>query len=406
MRITYLHQYFNTPSMSGGTRSYEMARRLVAMGHELNMVTSWREPDGRKDWFTTDEAGIQVHWLPVPYSNHMGYNQRIASFFKFAWGAARKAASLPADVVFATSTPLTIALPGAYTARRQKVPMVFEVRDLWPELPIAMGALRNPVARMIARRLEKFAYRNSKHVVALSSGMRDGVINAGYPIDNVSVIPNSADLELFDSGQTVAGSLRQSYPQLGANTPLVVYTGTMGAINGVDYLPRIAGAALEAGFSLQFAVVGQGGQENRVHEEGLRLGVLDKNFYMFPAVAKTDMPTVLRDADVALSLFIDLGAMWANSANKFFDALASGTPIAINYGGWQKDLIEQTGAGLVIPPNDPVAAAQALAMFTSDAGRLTAAGKAARRLAEDQFDRDVLAQQLESVLADVAATGG
>ena len=405
MRITYLHQYFNTPSMSGGTRSYEMARRLVAMGHEVNMVTSLREPDGRKDWFTTDEAGIQVHWLPVPYSNHMGYNQRIASFFKFALGAARKAASLPADVVFATSTPLTIALPGAYTARRQKVPMVFEVRDLWPELPIAMGALRNPVARMFARRLEKFSYRNSKHVVALSPGMRDGVINAGYPIDNVSVIPNSADLELFGSGQTVAGSFRQSYPQLGTNTPLVVYTGTMGAINGVDYLPRIAGAALQAGFSLQFAVVGQGGQENRVREEGLRRGVLGKNFHMFPAVSKTDMPTVLRDADVALSLFIDLGAMWANSANKFFDALASGTPIAINYGGWQKDLIEQTGAGLVIPPNDPVAAAQALAKFTSDAGRLTAAGKAARRLAEDQFDRDILAQQLEGVLVDVAAKG-
>ena len=126
--------------MAGGTRSYEMARRLVAMGHEVNMVTSWREPDGRNDWFTTDEAGIQVHWLPVPYSNHMSYNQRIASFFKFAWGAARKAATLPADVVFATSTPLTISLPGVYAARRQKVPMVFEVRDLWAELPIATVA--------------------------------------------------------------------------------------------------------------------------------------------------------------------------------------------------------------------------------------------------------------------------
>jgi hypothetical protein len=86
LKITYLHQYFNIPSMPGGTRSYEMARRLVAMGHEVSMLTSWREPDGRKDWLTTDEAGIQVHWLPVPYSNDMSYNQHIPSFFQFVWG--------------------------------------------------------------------------------------------------------------------------------------------------------------------------------------------------------------------------------------------------------------------------------------------------------------------------------
>ena len=150
MRITYLHQYFNTSSMPGGTRSYEMARRLVAMGHEVNIITSWRTPDNRKDWFVTNESGAQVHWLPVNYSNHMSYNERIKSFIKFAWFAARKAASLPTDVVFATSTPLTIALPGAYAARRLQVPMVFEVRDLWPELPIAIGALKNPVMRWMA----------------------------------------------------------------------------------------------------------------------------------------------------------------------------------------------------------------------------------------------------------------
>ena len=178
MRITYLHQYFNTPEMSGGTRSYEMARRLVAMGHEVNMITSWREDDGRKGWFETAEAGIKVHWLPVPYSNKMGFKERISAFFRFAWGAARKAASLPADVVFATSTPLTIALPGVYAARRQKAPMVFEVRDLWPELPIAIGALKNPFLQFMARQLELFAYRNSKAIVALSPGMRDGVESA------------------------------------------------------------------------------------------------------------------------------------------------------------------------------------------------------------------------------------
>ncbi|WP_018880505.1 glycosyltransferase [Thioalkalivibrio sp. ALE30] len=179
MRITYLHQYFNTPEMAGGTRSYEMARRLVAMGHEVNMVTSWREEGSERDWYETDEAGIRVHWLPVPYSNQMSYRERIQAFFRFAWKASRKAASLPADVVFATSTPLTIALPGAYAARRQKVPMVFEVRDLWPELPIAMGALNNPVLRWGAHKLEGFAYSRAQAVVGLPLGVQDWVERSG-----------------------------------------------------------------------------------------------------------------------------------------------------------------------------------------------------------------------------------
>src|SRR5690606_2268049 len=110
-------QYFNTPRMAGSTRSYEMARRLTEWGHDVHMVTSWREPARTTDWFTTTEAGIQVHWLPVPYSNHMSYAERIRAFSRFAFHAARRALSLPADVVFASSTPLTIALPGVYAAR-------------------------------------------------------------------------------------------------------------------------------------------------------------------------------------------------------------------------------------------------------------------------------------------------
>ncbi|MDZ7703684.1 MAG: glycosyltransferase [Trueperaceae bacterium] len=135
MRIVYLHQYFNTPAMHGGTRSFEMARRLVDNGHEVHMVTSSRSTsqNGKKHrWQQTQEAGILVHWLPVPYSNDMTYRNRMKAFFAYAYGAARKAAALNGDVVFATSTPLTIALPAAYAARLNRAPMVFEARDLWP----------------------------------------------------------------------------------------------------------------------------------------------------------------------------------------------------------------------------------------------------------------------------------
>lgn len=246
MKIIYLHQYFNTPQIPGGTRSYEMARRLVGWGHQVDMITSQRAVQGStaRCWLVTEESGIHVHWLPVPYTNAMTYRDRILAFFKFAIGAARKAASLKGDVVFATSTPLTIALPGVYAARRLKIPMVFEVRDLWPELPIAVGALRGNLPILAARWLERWAYLNSAQIVALSLGMKAGIVQTGYPEEQVHVIPNSADLELFDVPAEVGRQFRHRFEWL-QDRPLVVYTGTLGKINGVDYLARMAAAVFE-----------------------------------------------------------------------------------------------------------------------------------------------------------------
>lgn len=121
---------------------------------------------------------------------------------------------------------------------------------------------------------------------------------------------------------------------------------------------------------------------------------------------KAETPDVLAAADIALSLFVDLKPMWANSANKFFDALASATPVAINYGGWQADLLSTTGAGIRLPPVDSEKAAQQLGEFLADAEWLSKAGMAARQLAEEKFSRDKLAEELEGVLLDAAQTVG
>ena len=194
MKITYLHQYFHTPEVPGSTRSYEMARRFVAAGHDVNLITADRHAKPGSGWRVSDEAGIRVHWLPVPYSNEMSVRERIGAFFKYAYGAAQKASSLKTDLIFASSTPLTIALPAVWAAKRHRVPMVFEVRDLWPELPIAMGALKGAPTIYTAKRLERFAYRNAAQVIALSPGMKDGVVKTGYPAERVHVVPNSCDL--------------------------------------------------------------------------------------------------------------------------------------------------------------------------------------------------------------------
>jgi glycosyltransferase involved in cell wall biosynthesis len=369
------------------------------MGHDVQMVTSDRSTNGTglHGWRHTDETGIRVHWLPVPYSNHMDHAQRMRAFVRFAWSASRKAAALRGDVVFATSTPLTIAVPAAYAAWKNQIPMVFEVRDLWPTVPIALGALRSPVTVGAGRLLEQVAYRNAAHIVALSPGMKAGVVGTGYPEDRVTVIPNACDLEVFDVGPTPGLALRHAHEWL-HDRPLVVYTGTLGRVNGVAYLAYLAAEVGRVDPSVRFVVIGGGKEEAAIRHTAERLGVLGRTFFMFPEIPKAEIAHWLSAADIATSLVIDVPELWSNSANKVFDALAAGKPVAINHEGWQADLFRETGAGLVLEPHDVNAAAASLATALQDRQWLAQAAGAARALARGRFNRDRLAAQLEGVL--------
>ena len=384
--------------MSGGTRSYEMARRMVAAGHEVHMVTSFREGDcDSKSWFITNEAGIQVHWFPVPYSNKMSYLQRVFAFFSFAKAARKKAIELDGDVVFATSTPLTIALPAVPAAKKKKIPMVFEVRDLWPEMPIAMGALNNTILRLAARWLERWAYRNSAAIVALSPGMKDGVIRTGYPAKKVAVIPNSSDNKEFSYNAEAAKNFRADRKWLG-DKPLLVYTGTFGKVNGVDYMVDLSKALLEIGSDIRILLVGSGSELDDVKSRAITAGVLNNNLFIEDPLPKKDIPALLSAATMASALFIDLPEMRPNSANKFFDALASGTPILLNYGGWMHDLVKSHDCGLTMWQKPIEVVAKGLDRKINDSEWLEQAGKSAKALAEKEFDRDKLACQLMGVL--------
>ncbi|AQV02266.2 glycosyltransferase WbuB [Desulfococcus multivorans] len=382
--------------MSGGTRSYEIARRLVTAGHKVHMITSDRRSKNSGDWYHTAEEGIHVHWLPVPYGNAMPYHKRIKAFLNYAAKAGPYASRFKADVIFATSTPLTIALPAIYASKRLKIPMVFEVRDLWPELPIAVGALKGPLIPP-ARWLERFAYKNSSEIVALSPGMKEGVVRAGYPSEHVHVIPNSCDVDLFQVPSEVGAAFRKRFPWLD-NRPLVIYAGTFGRINGVGYLARLAAETRKLAPEVCFLAVGDGYEFDMVTRLSRELGVLNQNFFVMPQLPKSEMPALFSAATISTSTVIDLPQMWANSANKFFDSLASGRPVAINYAGWQADLIKETGAGLVLPPKDLPGAARLLISALNNKNWLKKAGKAALALARDRFDRDLLAKQLEAVL--------
>ena len=146
MKVLYFYQYFSTREGSTGTRSYEFSTHLLSQGHEVTMVAGASEHSERSSTGLVEEEtvdGIKVLRLGIPYSQMLGPLARMVSFGAYAGLASTILPRVDRpDVVFATSTPLTAGIPGLIAARWFRVPFVFEVRDLWPEIPIALGYLK------------------------------------------------------------------------------------------------------------------------------------------------------------------------------------------------------------------------------------------------------------------------
>lgn len=397
-RLVYLHQYFNTRSEAGGIRSYEFAKRLVHYGYDVHVVTSDRNAESSGGpWRIQHLDGFTVHWLAEPYSNHMSFGRRVLAFLRFALRSSARARALRGDVVFATSTPLTIAIPAVAAKFGRRIPMIFEVRDLWPDVPIAVGALKGRGVVFLARALEKFAYGHADQIVALSPGMAEGVARRGYPRDLVTVIPNAADLDLFAVEDAELEEWRSLHPQY-RNRPLVTYAGTFGLVNNVEYLVDVADCMQNIDPIVAFLLVGSGAQKESVKRRASDAGLLNRNVFIEESVAKRELPLILAASSVATSVVLPIPELEANSANKFFDALAAGRPMAVNYSGWQRDLLESNGAGLYLDPHDPQGAAIALHELIADDGRLAEMGTNGRALAVRKFARDELAQELNAVI--------
>jgi glycosyltransferase involved in cell wall biosynthesis len=397
VRILYLHQFFVTREGSGGTRSYEFARHLVRAGHEVVMVTA-----GSGSPYTVD--GITVRPVRGGYGDYvkatsMAYPKRIASFLRFAVGATATVLREQApDVVLATSPPLTMAFPAIAASRRHRAPLVFEVRDLWPEAPIQMGALSNPLAQRLARALEHAVYREAAQVVALSPGIREGVIAAGVSTGDVTLIPNASDLDLFSPSVDPEG-LRE---RLGLNGRFVCsYFGTMGEANDLSQVVEAAAVlAADGDDSVAFVLQGDGKRRPALEAEVQRRGL--RNVLLLPAGDKASAARLAAASDACMTIFKDVPILSTNSPNKLFDTFAAGRPAVVNTPGWQRDLVERHEAGVFARPGDPADLAAQVLRLRDDPEMAAAYGRNARRLAEGEFDRHLLGERLRAVLEDVA----
>jgi glycosyltransferase involved in cell wall biosynthesis len=303
-------------------------------------------------------------------------------------------------VIYATSPPLTMALPAIAASLRHRAPLVFEVRDLWPEAPIQMGALTNPVLMRLARGLEHFAYRRAAHVIALSPGMRDGVIAAGVPVEKVTLVPNASDLELFSPD--LDGSPARRRLGLDGDRFVCSYFGTMGEAN--DLTQVIEAAALLKG-------QGQDGVTFVLHGDGKRRPALeqlarqrdaDNVVFSDPIPDKQFVAALAAASDACMTIYKDVPVLYTCSPNKLFDTFAAGRPAIVNTPGWLRELVEQHEAGVYARPGDPADLAQKVLYLRDHPEVAERYGRNARRLAEQEFSRDELAERALSVLEAAA----
>jgi glycosyltransferase involved in cell wall biosynthesis len=341
--------------------------------------------------------GIDVVALPLPYSNRDGLTRRTLVFLRFAWRSVRLALREDYDIVFATSTPLTAALPGILARWLRRKPFVFEVRDLWPELPRALG-MKNPLLLGGMSVLEWTAYHSSTAAVGLSPGIVEGIRRRGPRGLSVAMIPNGCDIELFSPTSDQQPSLQGIEP----GDFVAGFTGAHGVANGLDAVLDAAAILKARGQArIKFAFIGDGREKDRLAARARREALTNSLFY--PPVPKTELAKVTASLGCGLMILKNVPAFYyGTSPNKFFDYLAAGVPVLNNYPGWLADLISANGCGIVVPPNDPAAFADGVQRLAADPAACQSMGGAGRRLAEKEFARPALAARFVQWLEEHA----
>ncbi len=395
MKILYFHQHFSTPKGSAGIRSYAMAQSLIRNGHQVTMVcgsfgagqTGLTQPFN-KGMRRGMVDGIDIIEFELPYSNALSFLKRILIFLSFAFKSIKVALTEQYDVVFATTTPLTAGIPGIFAKWFRRKPFVFEVRDLWPELPKAMGVIKNPIVLWMMSVLELTSYHSADRLVGLSPGIVDGIIKRGIAPEKVASIPNGCDLDIF-------ASEHQAWRPEGVQPTdlMAIFTGTHGLANGLN---AVLDAAVELKkrqrTDIKLVLVGDGMQKKALLERAAELQ-LDNVIFHDP-VNKARLAGLMASADIGLQILANVPAFYyGTSPNKFFDYISAGLPVLNNYPGWLAELITKEQCGFAVPPDNPQAFADALEQAANQREQLIEMGRNSQQVAREQFNRSILSQK-------------
>ena len=408
MNILYISQYFPPEIGAGAVRAREFSRRWADAGHRVTVLTgvpnyNYRADDAGADSDGAESDGVEVARTWLWSVGDRRRRSRILSYSSFGVSSALRGLATPRpDVIFASSPPLPVGLAGWWIGRLKRRPFVFDVRDLWPESLIDLGAAR--ADSRLAKTLDRaasFLYRRAARVVVTSDASRDALIRSGkaHP-DKTLTVTNGVETDLFAPVACPSDARRA----LGMDDAFTVsFIGTIGMAHDVDTVLRAAarfGGEDGAARRVKFAFVGEGPGKARAMDAAERMGVGDVEF--LPAVPRERVPSVIGASDVCL---ISLKKAAVNAEIipvRLLEFMAGGKPVVAAASGQAARLIEESGGGLVVPQGDDAAMARAIQSLMDDPARGERMGANGRRLILERFTRERTAAQCLALLEDCA----
>ena len=399
MHIAVFNQYHTNPDCPATSRHYALLAH-IAQTHRVTLLTTpaWAGQRLTRE-FAWLPPGVEGRTADIAYTNRMGPVRRALAFARYAAWAVREGLRLDRpDVVWGISTPLTAAWAAARVAARRRVPWVFEVQDLWPAFPVAMGAVPTVLARQQLFALEKRLYRSAQHVLPLSPDMTRYITDLGVPAAKVTTVLNGTDLDLAARATPAAvAALRQAEGLEGKK--VVLYAGTFGRANDIPTLVAAAEAQAAADPDAVWLFLGHGYYEPLV---AAAAGRWPGRIRLVGGQPRHAVFAWFALADVAVVSFLALPVLDANSPAKLYDALAVGTPVVVTNRGWTKTLVEAHGCGWYTPAGDAPRLVACLCGLLAQPAQLQAAGQRGRALARQAFDRRQLAAVVQQVLEAAA----
>jgi colanic acid biosynthesis glycosyl transferase WcaI len=403
MRILYLSQYFPPEVGATQTRAYEMARYLVSAGHEVTMLTEVpNHPSGvippeyrGKLYERADLEGIDVIRVWVKTSPEKTFITRMAFYLTYMIDAALAGLILARgryDVLYATSPPLFVGGAALSLSYLRRIPLVFEVRDLWPESAVALGEMTNPRAVAAAGKLEEMCYNRARCIVVVTEGIRRRLEDRGFG-GKVALIPNGANTDLFRPVPEAGAALRAELGLTGKF--LVLYAGIHGVAQGLETV--LEAARLVQGVpDIHFLFVGEG--PRKADLQALRNKLALTNVTMLAERPRSEMPAFLSAADVALVPLRGLELFRGAMPSKMFDAWACGCPVVLSIDGEARQLLGMADAGVFVEAENAEQMARAILRLKEEPGKLRRYRENGRRFVEAHYSRQHLAACLEALL--------
>jgi glycosyltransferase involved in cell wall biosynthesis len=395
LHLAVFSQYHTSPDCPATSRHYTLLAE-IAKHHRVTLLTTpaWRSQQLTQE-FAWVPPGVELLEANIPYDNKMGPARRALAFAQYAAWAVRAGRKIDRpDVVWGISTPLTAAWAAARAAWHWRVPWVFEVQDLWPSFPVAMGAVPTALARQQLFALEKRLYESAAHIVPLSPDMSRYVADLGIPTAKITTLLNGTDLDLAARATPAAVAALRREQQL-ENQKIVLYAGTFGRANDMPTVVAAAEALVATDPAVTWLFLGHGYYAPLVAAAAARW---PGRIRLVGGQPRHAVFSWFALAEVAVVSFLSLPVLAANSPAKLYDALAVGTPVVVTNPGWTKTLVEQNGCGWYAPAGNAAALAERLRAVLSDADTLRAAGERGRALARAEFDRVALAARMQQIL--------